>query len=78
MSNCKKAEDMNECRMSDKALESATGGTSAYNLEQPEKIKRVDAPIHIGCGSTLVFQQNLGVYYCPKCRKEVPFNEVLK
>lgn len=78
MSNSQNSFDSNECKVSDHALESARGGVSAYNMRPLEKVERVEGPVHIGCGSSLIFQQNLGVYYCPKCRKEVPLNEVLK
>ena len=78
MSGLQKCEGNKECSVADKVLESATGGVSADYFGDKEKNKKVAGPVHSGCGSLLIFQQNLGVYYCPKCRKEVPFNEILK
>ena len=78
MSDLQKCEGNKECEVSDKVLESATGGVSVDYFREKEKNKKVEGPVHSGCGSLLIFQQNLGVYYCPKCRKEVPFNEILK
>ena len=78
MSDLQKCEGNKEYGVSDKVLESATGGVSVDCFREKEKNSKVEGPVHMGCGSKLIFQQNMGVYYCPKCRKEVPFNEILK
>lgn len=78
MSDLQKREGNKECGVSDKVLESAAGGVSTDYFRSKEKNKKVEGPVHVGCGSILIFQQNLGVYYCPTCRKEVPPKEILK
>lgn len=78
MSDLQKCEGKKECSVADNVLESATGGVSADCFRVREKNKKVAGTVHMGCGSMLIFQENLGVYYCPKCRKEVPLNEILK
>lgn len=37
-----------------------------------------DKVIHKVCGAQLSFRQIAGTYYCPICKKEVPFNEIIK
>lgn len=78
MSNMQNFDDREEFKVSDSAVESVTGGVLADQVIQREKSRPDKSPVHITCGSSLVFQQNMGVYYCPKCRKEVPFNEISK
>lgn len=78
VSNMEKFDDREELKVSDSALESAAGGVLADQVIQRGNSGNDKSPVHITCGTTLVFQQNLGVYYCPKCRKEVPFNEIRK
>ena len=78
LSDLQKCEGKKECSVADNVLESATGGVSVDYIRVREKNRKVEGPVHVGCGSKLIFQQNMGVYYCPKCRKEVPLNEILK
>lgn len=78
MSDLQKCEGKKECSVADNVLESATGGVSADYLKPKEKNKKTEGPVHVGCGSQLIFQQNEGIYYCPKCRRAVPLNEILK
>lgn len=78
VSDLQKCEGKKECSVADSVLESATGGVSADYTRPIEKNKNIEGPVHIGCASPLIFHQIEGVYYCPKCRKEVPLNEILK
>lgn len=60
------------------SLQSVTGGSLFSSSSSANEGNSVMRPVHSVCGSTLLFQQTLGVYYCPKCKKEVPFNEIVK
>lgn len=59
-------------------LEAVSGGSllsrPAEGIPGGEKSRAV----HSICGTELTFRQIQGTYYCPTCKKEVPFNEILK
>ena len=78
MGDYKKPRDRDENRISEQALESAAGGCSSVRTIRMERITPLGYPVHGGCGSNLIFLQESGTYYCPRCRREVADNEVLK
>ena len=78
--------EMNEQRRND------NGGCSRLDQEQLEAVDGgfvssglagavfgdKNRAVHSICGTELTFRQIVGTYYCPACKKEVPFNEIIK
>ena len=60
------------------SMQSVTGGSLPYASAYPNVTIASKGPTHSVCGTKLSFREVLGVYYCPKCKKEVSFNEVVK